>query len=166
MATTLDQFDSTGGISISRTAVIDELRNGKDFNTLEIKNSNYTDGNTTTYILRGVNTAALALDAVGTQVPIANNTMNFVTGHVIAVNDTGVVFTNKLETAVYCDGAGNVSVMSTMETVIKDDIPSGQTWSIVPVGATNRFSYSTVRAGTTNTIKWAVSTTVNSLAWV
>ena len=89
MATTLDQFDSTGGFSISRTAVIDELRNGKDFNTLEIKNSNYTDGNTTTYILRGVNTAALALDAVGTQVPIANNTMNFVTGHVIAVNDTG-----------------------------------------------------------------------------
>ena len=73
--------------------------------------------------MRGVNTASLALDGVGTQVPIANNTMNFVTGHVIAVNDTGVVFTNKLETAVYCDGGGNVTVMSTMETVIKDDIP-------------------------------------------
>ena len=166
MATTIDKFDSTGGFSIARTPVIDELRNGKDFNTLEIKNSQYTDSNTTTYILRGVNTASLALDGVGTQIPIANNTMNFVTGHVIAANDNGVVFTNKLETAVYCDGGGNVMVMSTMETVIKDDIPSGQTWSIVPVGATNRFSYSTVRAGTTNTIKWAVSTTVNSLAWV
>ena len=56
--------------------------------------------------------------------------------------------------------------MSTMETVIKDDIPSGQTWSIVPVGATNRFSYSTVRAGTTATIKWAASTRVTSLDWV
>ena len=86
MATTLEQFDSTGGFSIAKTAVIDELRNGKDFNTLEIKNSQYSDGNTTTYILRGVNTASLALDAVGTQIPIANNTMNFVTGHVIAVN--------------------------------------------------------------------------------
>ena len=92
MATTIDKFDSTGGFSIARTAVIDELRNGKDFNTLEIKNSQYTDSNTTTYILRGVNTASLALDGVGTQIPIANNTMNFVTGHVIAVNDTGVVF--------------------------------------------------------------------------
>ena len=152
MATTIDKFDSAGGFSIARTSVIDELRNGKDFNTLEIKNSNYTDGNTTTYILRGVNTAALALDGVGTQIPIANNTMNFVTGHIIAVNDAGVVFTNKLESAVYCDASGNVSVMSTMETVIKDDIPSGQTWSIVPVGATNRFSYSTVRAGTTATL--------------
>ena len=166
MATTIDKFDSTGGFSIARTAVIDELRNGKDFNTLEIKNSQYTDSNTTTYILRGVNTASLALDSVGTQVPIANNTMNFVTGHIIAVNDSGVVFTNKLESAVYCDGSGNVSVMSTMETVIKDDIPSGQTWSILPVGAANRFSYTTVRAGTTATIKWAASTRVTSLAWV
>ena len=155
MATTIDKFDSTGGFSIARTAVIDELRNGKDFNTLEIKNSQYTDSNTTTYILRGVNTASLALDSVGTQIPIANNTMNFVTGHIIAVNDSGVVFTNKLESAVYCDGSGNVSVMSTMETVIKDD-----------VGASNRFSYSTVRAGTTATIKWAASTCVKSLSWV
>ena len=166
MPTTIEQFDSSGGFSIGKIPVFDELRNGKDFNTLEIKNSQYTDGNTTTYILRGVNTASLALDSVGTQIPIANNTMNFVTGHVIAVNDNGVVFTNKLETAVYCDGGGNVNVMSTMETVIKDDIPSGQTWSIVPVGATNRFSYSTTRAGTTATIKWAASTRVTSLDWV
>ena len=100
MATTIDKFDSTGGFSIARTPVIDELRNGKDFNTLEIKNSQYTDSNTTTYILRGVNTTSLALDGVGTQIPLANNTMNFVTGHIIAVNDSGVVFTNKLESAV------------------------------------------------------------------
>ena len=166
MPTTIEQFDSSGGFSIGKIPVFDELRNGKDFNTLEIKNSQYTDSNTTTYILRGVNTTSLALDGVGTQIPIANNTMNFVTGHIIAVNDSGVVFTNKLESAVYCDGSGNVSIMSTMETVIKDDIPSGQTWSIVPVGATNRFSYSTVRAGTTATIKWAASTCVKSLSWV
>ena len=56
-------------------------------------------------------------------------------------------------------------VMSTMETIIKDDIPSGQTWSITPVGAANRFSYSTIRAGTTLDIKWAVSTQVTSLEW-
>ena len=166
MPTTIEQFDSSGGFSIGKIPVFDELRNGKDFNTLEIKNSQFTDSNTTTYILRGVNTTSLALDSVGTQIPIANNTMNFVTGHIIAVNDAGVVFTNKLESAVYCDGSGNVSIMSTMETVIKDDIPSGQTWSIVPVGASNRFSYSTVRAGTTATIKWAASTCVKSLSWV
>ncbi len=48
---------------------------------------------------------------------------------------------------------------------IKDDIPAGQTWSIVPLGALNRFSYSTTRAGTTNVIKWIVSTQVISIAW-
>ena len=52
-----------------------------------------------------------------------------------------------------------------MNTVIKDDIPAGQTWSIEPLGATNRFSYSTTRAGTTNVIKWVVSTQVISIEW-
>ena len=39
MATELEKFDSTGGFSIDKTTVVDELRNGKDFNSLEIKNS-------------------------------------------------------------------------------------------------------------------------------
>ena len=52
-----------------------------------------------------------------------------------------------------------------MNTVIKDDIPAGQTWSIEPLGATNRFSYATIRTGTVQTIKWAVSTEVISIAW-
>lgn len=165
MATTIEKFDSTGGFSIGKTVIVDESRNGKDLNTLEIKNSNYTDSNTTTYILRGINTASLELDGVGAQIPIANSTMNFITGHIIAVNASGVIFTSKLESAVYCDGVGSVTVMSTMETIIKDDIPAGQTWSITPVGATNRFSYTTIRAGTTSTIKWAVSTQVTTLEW-
>ena len=52
-----------------------------------------------------------------------------------------------------------------MTTVIKDDIPDGQTWDITPLGALNKFSYTTVRAGTTNVIKWAASTEVVSIAW-
>jgi|TARA_B100000085_G_scaffold65639_1_gene58364 predicted Zn-dependent protease len=165
MATTIEKFDSAGGFSVEKVIHIDELHNAKELNSLEIKNSQYTDSNTTTYILRGINTATLALDGVGSQVPIGSNTMNFITGHIIATDSNGVIFTSKLESAVYGDASGNVSVMSTMETIIKDDIPSGQTWSITPVGAANRFSYSTIRAGTTLDIKWAVSTQVTSLEW-
>ena len=33
MATQLEKFDSTGGFSIDKTTVVDELRNGKDFNS-------------------------------------------------------------------------------------------------------------------------------------
>ena len=165
MATQLEKFDSTGGFSIAKTVIVDELRNAKDINSLEIKNSEYTDSDTRVYILRGQNTAVLALDPQGTQIPIANSTMNFITGHVIAVNPTGVVYSGKIESVVYADASGNVSVMSSMVTVIKDDIPDGQTWSITPLGALNQFSYTTVRAGTTNIIKWAANTQVTSIAW-
>jgi len=165
MATELEKFDSTGGFSIDKTTVVDELRNAKDLNTLEIKNSEFTDSSTTHYILRGLNTAVLQLDNVGTQIPIAANTLNFITGNIIAVNPTGVVYGAKIESVAYANSIGDVSVLSSMNTVIKDDIPAGQTWDIQPLGASFRFSYSTTRAGTTNVIKWVVSTQVISIEW-
>jgi|TARA_B100000085_G_C18466981_1_gene481392 hypothetical protein len=165
MATQIEKFDSKGGFSVGKTIVVDELRNAKDINTLELKNSNFTDSNTTRYILRGLNTSTLDLDGLGTKIPIANSTLNFITGNIIAVNDAGTVYATKFETAVSCDGSGNVNVMSSFQTVIKDDIPSGETWNIVPTGGTNNFSYNTTRAGTTSTIKWVSSTEVISIAW-
>lgn len=165
MATSIDKLDSVGGFSVNKTTVVDELRNAKDINSLEIKNSEYTDSKTTHYILRGLNTFILELDTNGTQIPIENSTLNFITGHVIATNPFGTVYSAKLESVVSCNNSGLTTVLSTMRTVIKDDIPSGQTWSIDPLGSTNRFSYTTNRAGTTNTIKWVVSTQVVSIDW-
>ena len=165
MATTIEKFDSKGGFSVGKTTVIDELKNVKDVNTLEIKNSFYGDSKTSNYILRGLNTAILQLDDVGTQIPIENSTINFVTGNIIAVNPQAVVYALKIESVVYCDISGNTSVLSSMTTVIKDDVPEGQTWSISPLGSSNRFSYTTNRAGTTNTIKWIASTQVISIDW-
>jgi len=165
MATTIDKFDSVGGFSVDKTTIVDELRNAKDINTLEVKNSFYSDSYTTRYILRGINTSVLQLDDVGTQIPIKTNTINFITGNIMASNPQGTVYVAKLETALFCDAAGATTVLSSMRTVIKDDIPSGQTWSIDPLGATNLFSYSTLRAGTTNKIKWVASTEVVSIDW-
>lgn len=165
MATTKEKFDSTGGFSIDKTVIVDELRNAKDINTLEIKNRYYNDSKISNYILRGLNTAVLELDGIGTQIIIDSNTINFITGHSIAVNPQGVVYSAKLESVVSCDASGQVTILSTMRTVIKDDIPAGQTWGIEPLGATNRFSYTTSRAGTTNIIKWAVATQVISIEW-
>lgn len=165
MATTKEKFDSTGGFSIDKTVIVDELRNAKDLNTLEIKNSFYSDSKIQNYILRGLNTAVLELDNVGTQIVIDNNTLNFITGHIIAVNPQGVVYSAKLESNLSCDASGQTSVLSSMRTVIKDDIPSGQTWDIQPLGSTNRFSYTATRAGTTNNIKWVVATQIISIAW-
>ena len=81
MAQQLEKFDSAGGFSIEKTTVIDEGRNAKDLNSLEIKNSFYSDSSTTNYILRGLNTAVLQLDDVGTQISINSSTLNFITGN-------------------------------------------------------------------------------------
>ena len=165
MATNLRKFESLGGFSVDETVHIDEQHNAMSLNSIEMKNQFYDDSKTTNYILRGANTATLQLDNVGTQITIDSNTVNFITGHFLGVNPTGVVFTGKIESAVYCNAAGATSVLSSMLTIIKDDIPSSESWTIVPFTATNRFSYSTVRSGTVQTIKWVVSTEVISIAW-
>lgn len=165
MATTTDKFDSLTGFSVDKTVVVDELRNVKDINTLEVKNGNFSDGKVSHSILRGVGTGTLQLDVVGTQIPIDINTVNFITGRIIGVNPQGAVYSAKLETVLTSDASGNTSVLSTMTTVIKDDVPTGQSWDIQPLGSQNKFSYSTTISGTTNVIKWAVSIEVHSIEW-
>ena len=115
--------------------------------------------------MRGLNTSVLAFDYVGTQITIDTNTLNFITGHIICANPQGTVLSLKIESTLFCDAVGATSVLSSMTTVIKDDIPSGQTWDIQPLGSTNRFSYTTTRAGTTNNLKWVASTQVVSITW-
>lgn len=165
MASSKEKFDSTGGFSVDKTIHIDELHDAKNFNSLEIKNTFFSDSRTKTVILRGLNTSVLSLDDSEGQIVVENNTLNFITGRVIAVNEQGTVYSAKIESVVSCDAIGATNVLSSMRTIIKDDIPSGQSWTIDPLGSTNRFSYSTVRAGTTNNIKWAVSTEIVSIAW-
>ena len=165
MTINLKEFESLGGFSIGETSVLDKDKNAKDLNSIEMKNSFYSDSKTTRYILRGINTATLQLDDVGTSITIDNNTMNFITGHFIGVNPSGVVYTGKIESAVYCSGTGSVTELSNMLTIIKHDVPVSESWTISSFTATNRFSYSTIRTGTVQTIKWAVSTEVISIAW-
>jgi hypothetical protein len=165
MAINQKEFDSLGGFSVDQVSVVDQLRNAKDLNTLEVKNRFYSDSKTTKYILRGANTATLALDDVGTAIPIENSTMNFITGHFIAANPSGVVYTGKIESSVQCTSLGAVNVQSSMLTIIKHDVPTGESWDIDTFSSANRFSYNVIRTGTTEIIKWAVSTEVISIAW-
>ena len=159
------EFDSLGGFSVDQVSVVDQLRNAKDLNTLEIKNRFYSDSKTTNYILRGANTATLSLDDVGTAIPIENSTLNFITGHFLASNPSGTVYTGKIESSVVANSVGAITVQSSMLTIIKHDVPTGESWDIETFSSTNRFSYNVVRTGTTQVIKWAVSTQVVSIAW-
>jgi hypothetical protein len=168
MATNLKTLDSLGGFSVGNTTLVNDKKDIKNANSLELKNSFYQDSTTSYYILRGLNTATLSLDDVGSQIILPSNTINFITANIVGVNDTGGGhLSSKIESAVSVNSVGVVLELSSMTTIIKDSIPEGQTWTIQPFdsGAANRYSYSTVRAGTTTTIKWVVYVKVVSITW-
>ena len=168
MAVTKQTYNSVGGFAVNETTVINDLRDIKNINTLEIKNSNYTDVNKTDYIMRGNNTAILALSGSGNTIILPSNTINFITANIVAVNTSGSgYYSTKIESHVTCGSSGDVQVLSELITVLKDSVPSGETWSITSydAGAVNQFSYSSVRGGTVVNIKWIAYVQVVSLQW-
>lgn len=168
MASNIKTLDSVGGFSIDNTTLISDKKDIENVNSLELKNSFYQDSSTSYYILRGLNTSILSLDDVGSQIVLPSNTINFITANIIAVNETGGGhLSSKIESAVSVGPTGTVQELSSMTTIIKDSIPEGESWTIEPFdsGSANRYSYSTVRAGTTTTIKWIVYVKVVSISW-
>ena len=168
MASNLQTLDSVGGFSVGNTPLVNDKKDIKNANSLEIKNSFYQDSSTSYYILRGLNTSILSLDDVGTQINLPSNTINFITANIVAVNQTGGGhLSSKIESAVSVGSSGAVQELSSMTTIIKDSIPEGESWTIEPFdsGSANRYSYSTVRAGTTTTIKWIVYVKIVSISW-
>ena len=164
----LKTYDSVGGFSVDKTTLVNELKDIKNVNSLEVKNSFYSDSATTHYILRGINTSVLSIDDVNNTIPVPSNTINFVETFIVGVNDnaSGNICT-KLDSVLKVANDGVVSELSTMTTIVKDDVPEGQTWTVNPFlgGAANTFSYNTSRAGTTRTIKWVAYVKVVSIDW-
>ena len=168
MASTLKPFDSTGGVSVDTTTVVDDKKNFKNINSLEIKNSNFSNARTTNYILTGQDTSILSLDQTLGTIVLRANSLNFINTYVAAVNATGVgVLSLKLESAVTCNASGVVSELSTMTTIIRDGVPTGEDWDIASYvgGSAYRFSYTTTKSGTGAVVKWFASTQVVSIDW-
>jgi len=168
MASNLKTFDSTGGVSVDTTTIVDEKKNFKNVNSIEIKNSFFSNARTTNYVLTGQDTAILSLDNIAGTIILRPSSVNFINTHIAAVNTTGVgVLTLKLESSISCDAAGVVTELSTMETVIRDAVPTGEDWDVVPYtgGSAYRFSYSTTKSGTGAVLKWFASVQVVSIDW-
>lgn len=149
MAVNLKTYDSVGGFSVNNTTLVNELKDLKNVNSLEVKNSFFNDATITKYILRGTNTSVLGVNDAGAQIIIPSSTINFITGHIVGVNDSGGgSLSLKIESAVTCSAAGDVVVLSSLRTIIKDSVPTGETWTATTFdsGSANRFSYSATRA--------------------
>lgn len=168
MANILKPIDSIGGFSVSETSLIDENKNIKNANTLQVKNSKFSDLSTTYYVLRGANTSVLSLDPqTPVQIDLPANTINFITANIVAVSSTGGGhLSKKIESSVSVSSAGVVQELSSMETIIKDSVPEGESWTVSPYdsGSAYKFSYITVRSGVSS-IKWVAYVEVVSIVW-
>lgn len=170
MAQELKTYDSVGGFSVSNTTLVNEKFDIKNANSLEVKNSFFGDASSRHYILRGSTTTVLSLDDVNSQIPVNSDTINFVTAHIVGVNNLGTGYlSKKLESVVRVNTSGVVSEISNLETIIKDSVPSSEVWSttLFDTGAANRFSYSVEKQGGTagQTIKWVAYVQVISITW-
>ena len=167
MATTIQSVNSEGGFGVNQTRLVTDTLDLTNINSFELKNSNFGDVNKKEYILRGLNTSVLTVDGIS-PIQLDSNTINFITGNIIAVNPSGNgVYSVKLENVVKCDGSGDVSTLSSLTSIVRDAVPDGQSWSVTPydTGTANVFSYSTVRSGTTLTIKWIAQVSIIAVAW-
>lgn len=170
MAQQLKSFDSLGGFSVDNNTIVTENSDLTNVNTLQIKNSVFTDASTTNYILRGSTTTTLALDNINTLISVGSNTINFVTAHIIGVNNTGLGhFSKKIESVLEVASNGSVQELSNLETIVKDSIPDGETWTadLFDTGAANRFSYNVSKSGGApgQTVKWLAYVQVISIDW-
>jgi len=170
MAQQLRTFDSLGGFSVENTTLVTSTIDLQNINTFELQNSSFSDATSKNYILRGSTTATLALDNINTLITIPSNTINFVTAHIIGVNDTGLGhFSKKIESVAEVASNGSVQELSNLETIIKDNIPDGETWTaeFFDTGAANRFSYSVSKSGGSpgQTVKWLAYVQVVSIDW-
>lgn len=170
MAEQLRAFDSFGGFSVENTTLISPTKDIQNVNSLEVKNKFFADAASSHYILRGTTTAVLALDDTAGQIPVPSSSINFITGHIIGVNNTGAGhLSTKIESTVYVSPSGAVNELSNLTTIIKDSVPLGETWTVelFDSGASNRVSYTATKQGGVagQTIKWLAYVQVVSIDW-
>ncbi|AMO43116.1 virion structural protein [Cyanophage S-RIM32] len=170
MAQQLQTFDSLGGFSVENTTLITDTKDLTNINTLQVKNSIFGDATSTSYIVRGNTTAVLTLDNTGTQIPLNSNTINFITAHIVGVNNTGAGhLSQKIESVVSVASNGSVQELSNLITIIKDSVPAGEIWTVelFDTGSANRFSYSVSKSGGApgQTVKWLGYIQVVSIDW-
>lgn len=162
-------FNSEGGFGVKQTTVISDNYDLQNINSFELKNVNYSDIKKSDFILKAVNTAILSKsDTQNSYIILQNGTVNFITANVIAVGANGTgIYSVKIETTVKCAVNGDVSSLASLTSIVRDDVPAGQSWSIsnYDTGNANEFSFDVEANGATGVVKWIAHTQVVSVSW-
>lgn len=169
MASTTKTFNSEGGFGVKQSTIITDTYDITNVNSFQLKNTDYNDGFRSDYILKGLDSGILSKKTIGNSyITLPSSSINFITAHITAVNSSGSgIYSLKIESSVKVSSSGDVTSLSELRTIIKDSVPSGQSWTVTfyDSGLANEFSYSTVRGGSTASVKWFAHVSVVSVSW-
>lgn len=163
MTTNIKTFNSKGGFGVENKTIISGTYDLKNVNSFEVKNSNHDNCKRVDYLLKNFtnqstpNTILSLTSSSLSPILLNSESVNFVTAHVLATNsDLSGYYSLKVENTVLVDNFGNVTSLSSLRTILKDNIPSGDTWTVAPYdsGSSNQFSYSVNQGTSTDSITW------------
>lgn len=156
MAQTNNPLDSGYGFSVGYTPVISANRDLRNINSLSVQNSNFTDGVKNDYIIKGINSGFMSLDG-SNLIDLPSNSVNFINSKIVGINTDGSAYYSvKFETTVTVSASGDVVSRSNIKSIISDNVPNDQTWSVneYDAGSANKYSYATTRSGAADNVKW------------
>jgi hypothetical protein len=156
MAITNNPFDSAFGFSIDNSVVLSNNKDLQNINSISVQNSNYTDAIKKDYILKGIDTSFLTTDGANL-LSLSSDTINFIDSRIVGVNlDGSGYYSVKFETTLTVSSIGDVVKRSEIKTIISDQVPSGQIWTVSEYdsGLANQYTFSTSRTGDPDTVKW------------
>lgn len=174
MAIQTEVLRSEGGFGVSDKVIISDGFDIQNANTLEVKNSEFTNCSRKDYVMRLQTNAAtpsgiLSLAAASTTtIALETSSINFITGHVIGTNANGSgYYAVKSETTVAVDALGAVTTVSELKTILKDSIPSGEGWTVdyYDTGNVNQFSYNVNQGTAAGNILWTAHVQVITVDW-
>ena len=174
MAIQTEVLRSEGGFGVNQKVIISDEYDIQNANSLEVKNSQFTNCSRIDYVLRQQTNASTPIAVMSlrsasiTPVTLATSSVNFVTAHIIGTNSNGSgYYAVKSETTVTVDAIGSVTVVSELQTILKDSIPSGEGWSVTyyDTGASNQFSYVANQGVAAGVILWTAHIQVIAADW-
>jgi hypothetical protein len=169
MAVTTSSFNSEGGFGVKETTILSDEYDLKNINSLSLQNTEYTDCVRTDFVLKGFDSAILSRTQSGNLfIPVERDTVNFATAHIIATNTSAVgTYSEKLEFAFSSNSSGVITTLSKLSTILKDNIPSQETWSIhvYDSGNADQVSLVSTVGGNATTVKWVAHVQLVSVSY-
>lgn len=165
----INNFSSIGGYAVGSTEVLNTEYALKNISAMHMVSDQFTDANKDVYIMKRQtdavnNTQQLTLDGAtavaNNSAALANNTVSFITARIFGQETTTntYVYASQFEVIVTTDGAGNATLASSYENVIRSNPPGQESWSVTPdpfkIGSDAYFTFEVESVTSSSTVKW------------